>query len=364
MNALNKSRAYRVFVRDRNKALEKILQVNLRRIDRVIKSLHDGVLSIVDAAMASETLPGSVKMLEERISRLFMLAHLPVIDILRRQRASVYTLAYTGEAEAIGRGTGKKTVVDLPQSKLPSGELPGGGEMERRVEISIKRLEAKVLDAVRMGVVMQNSTKEMDERIRRAFPKEKRRKVVKKLKGPRLKEANKKKWVMPLGPRDGGSVSLTTGFIDDKAWSTMVSDYLGEEIPMYTFRGPEFFLLPDDMREPITPTYIWEIEKEVTQDFVDQVRKGQVDAARENGIKDFIWIAVIDDRTDDCCAWRDGLTTSEIKRELRGKHRNDECDAEVPPAHFNCRCDLAPVTDELIDQKPEGLGDFDTWLRN
>ena len=149
--------------------------------------------------------------------------------------------------------------------------------------------------------------------------------------------------------------SLLGGHIEQSAWEKLVSDYVSEEIFP---RGPL-----DIISSPgVTDAYAWELEKEVTQLFVDQVRRGEHEAAKDNGIPDFIWISVIDNVTDECCKWRDGLTVTEIETQLKGKHSNDKCQTIVPPAHFNCRCALAPLTDDLPSSPPPDLGDFEDWL--
>ena len=113
--------------------------------------------------------------------------------------------------------------------------------------------------------------------------------------------------------------------------------------------------------------YAWEYERDITNDFVYAVREGAIEAAKENGITDFVWIAVVDDKTDACCLWRDGLLTSEIEAKLKEHESEDEdCNLGgsglVPPLHFNCRCSLAPATD-AIPQKPEvDYASFDKWL--
>ena len=92
-----------------------------------------------------------------------------------------------------------------------------------------------------------------------------------------------------------------------------------------------------------------------------------MDAAQENGITDFVWIAVVDDKTDLCCLWRDGLLTSEIQAKL-SEHADDDAgcdlggDGLVPPLHFNCRCSIAPATDAVPKKPDVDYQSFDQWL--
>jgi hypothetical protein len=126
-------------------------------------------------------------------------------------------------------------------------------------------------------------------------------------------------------------------------------------------------------REPLRPElpegdkiYGWELEQQLTHDFVKSVRDGQIDAANVNGINEFIWIAIIDQRTCElCCEWRSGLTTSEIEKTLADNPElKEHCDVVVPPAHFNCRCGIAPVAIDLetTDIQTTDAKEFDDWL--
>jgi hypothetical protein len=162
-----------------------------------------------------------------------------------------------------------------------------------------------------------------------------------------------------------GAVTFSTGVIDPATWSDVIDDYFEQEIPGP--RGPYdkmvFFNVGDAGDVEFTERYEWELEQEMTQDFVEQVRSGQVDAANENGIEDFMWIAVIDRDTDECCSDRDGLSSGEIEAQLSsGELDPDECDATVPPGHFNCRCAPAPISNDLPEESPPDFGSFNDWL--
>jgi hypothetical protein len=109
--------------------------------------------------------------------------------------------------------------------------------------------------------------------------------------------------------------------------------------------------------------YTWEVEQELTEDFVQSVRSGEQEAAKAQGINDFMWIAILDKATDECCALRDGHSSSEIEDMLdQGKLDSEDCDAIVAPGHFNCRCQSAPMTDDLPERVEIDYGSFDDWL--
>lgn len=383
----NKATVYRTFINGRNLALEEILQKYLSRIDQIMRGLQLSAEEIALGLLGYQSRYGkdeTMERLEIRLRGLFNYAATKIVEEHERLRRSTYTLAYTGEIEALSRALNEPQKAALTRDKVNAEvivDMPGGGDVDSRIRYFLQKLRRKVIDAINLGLLKDEKPPEMADRIRSAFPRQKKVKRPKKqLKGPKLKEAKEKpKKKMPdfdsvfefaktlLPPtRKDPKVAMTTGFIDDSAWQDLVNDYLAKEIS--PLRGPDD-ILSLQIKSPTTgkleqvDRYVWELEKEITQDFVDRVRKGQVDAANDNGIKDFVWIAILDSDTDECCRWRDGKTTSEIKKLLRGSKSGDPCKATVPPAHFFCRCDIAPITGDLPD-KTEQLGDFETWLRD
>ena len=350
MQPASNSIRYRKFVADRNRALEEILNKYLTRIDKIIAGLEIVTKEIVSYSI--ERNQASMIYIDQRLSQAFSYAAGKVTELTKQLRADTYLLSYTGEVEAIARATGGPAKVDLPKSKLNDDtETPSGGTLQSRMSLYLSRLRRRVLDAIELGIVNSETSQEMSDRIESAFPMKRRMTKPKRVIKPRkISEAEP-----PTKKPD--TIAVTTGFIDDSSWDELVQDYIGRVIPS---RGVEDILTASVKGESIE-RYAWEVEQEITQDFIAKVRKGQIDAATENGVGDFIWIAVVDSKTDTCCLWRDGKTTKEIEKLLQGKHSDDRCKVSVPPAHFNCRCDVAPMVD-LPDTPPEDLGDFESWL--
>ena len=152
------------------------------------------------------------------------------------------------------------------------------------------------------------------------------------------------------------AVDFAMGFIDEAVWNEMVEFYKKEYVPTYQFRipkGAEDYWYKD-----------FELEQDLTHDFVKSVRDGTLAAAKENGITDMMWIAVIDAKTDECCTWRHGLSSSEIEDQLKGEHSDDDCEEIVPPAHYYCRCTIAPMVDSMSEAPESNQKEFDEWLNS
>lgn len=223
---------------------------------------------------------------------------------------------------------------------------------------------------------MNDEESEALGRIFKALPKKKRipaRAVLKKVK---VTEASRPKMKSRSEDESGISIGLTRGDnytfdFDQDTWNRVVHEYQNDYVPID--RSPENFI---NLKDPFTSIpikddipesdkiYAWELENEITNDFVKTVRDGQVSAANENGIDDFVWISILDDKTDECCQWRHGLLTGEIEDRLaKDDSLSEDCDAVVPPAHFNCRCTLAPASKDLQMVNNTDLNqEFDEWL--
>lgn len=352
MNSLRKSPRYTKFSQERNRALEAILNKKLVIVDSLIDRLKEDVLDVTASALLNKT--RCANEFVTRVNSLVLKTASDAVSVAMSIRRATYTLAYAGELEATARGLNKPLKASLTKEdvkKKLSLESPSGGNLADRIRFYFDRLGRRLTDAFELGRVLEEKPDEIVERVASAFPSTRPLIRPKPVLQKPVREAKP--------PTKRLEDFLVAGFIDDELWDEAVQSYVQDVVQIG--RGPEDTVKVNVGKEKVE-RYTWEVEKEIVEDFVQLVREGQVDGARENGIKDFVWIAVIDDRTDECCRWRDGLSTSEIARQLKGKHKNDDCDAVVPPAHFNCRCDLAPLTEEVPDEGREELGDFETWL--
>lgn len=278
-----------------------------------------------------------------------------ISDIIQGLRVKTFALSAAGEAEAIGQALNKKTRYELRPhilDKIKKSKSPSGYDFDRKIFMDLMKIKDKFKQ--KLYWTMLNSDQITDHEAAKylfsVLPKTKdlntRRRIIKPL---YMTEADQ-------DPKE----DFSSGYLDDETWDEILNDY---KTNIKVDRGPKDIAgIYQDPEE--TPYYTWELEQEVTQDFVTQVRSGQIEAANQNGITEFVWLAVVDDRTDDCCLWRDGLTTKEIEERLKTDHKNDECQVWTPPAHFNCRCQLAPATDDLPEVPASNEKDFEEWLNS
>jgi hypothetical protein len=295
-------------------------------------------------------------------------------ELHKRFKKLTFLLTYTSEVEAIALATGKPGVTKIDREKLNKAADAEGFEDRTYLEFlnnNFTLIRRKIMTALDQAFAGNLDKRRMFQRVLRALPKQKSVKRPKRIlkdqqltkivesdnncKDPQFKEAT---------PPTKAELSHQFGFIDDEAWEELVDEYMSEFIP--DFRDPGSIVDIFDKRKKATmdnTIFAWQQEQETVQDFVYQVRSAQVDAAKDQGITDYLWISIVDNKTDECCTWRDGLTTKEIERQLKSTRSGDECRAIVPPAHFNCRCALAPVTDDLPDTPPSNAGEFDKWLQ-
>ena len=287
---------------------------------------------------------------EQLIAAEFQKTAALVGGIFVRMKMFSYTLSVTGEAEAICQARDKSGNVHVSRDDTIEIAVSNadGENIGARIQYAFSKLTRRLLDAVQLSRLQRDSVAGMLERLDRAIPKGSFvKRMPKTLKS--IKEADR---VLKLAE---GKVDLSVGFIDDDAWREMVDYYLTEYVPTYQFRGPT----PDS-------DYFYkdfELEQDLTHEFVSAVRSGQNEAAKQNGIVDFQWIAVIDDRTcDDCCGAYgcgdfDGKSTSQVEKMTGGA-------TVVPPAHYNCRCTIAPLLDTMPDEPESNAKEFDEWLNS
>jgi len=271
-------------------------------------------------------------------------------------RARSYVLSRASEAEIIaqlspGRSVRSTITTDDVTTKAMADSM-AGGPMSQRLRLYLDRLRRRIVNQVQSAAMGNEKVDDFLFSVLHSFPRPKVMRRPPRALKPKLMEADGK-------PK----MDMAIGLIDDARWTDMLDAYKRDVIPR--FRGPEFIVnIPTTEKDT---WYVWEFERDLTNEFVKSVRTGQIAAANENGITDFVWIAVIDSKTDECCQWRDGLLISEIRERL-GDHRDEDeaCNIEgdnlTPPIHFNCRCTLAPAAENIPDKPDTGAKSFDEWL--
>jgi hypothetical protein len=364
----NQKKAYVNFRNDVDRALEVLLNKAQAEMTDMLRHAFTRVVEIVafrytmlgaDNLMSAKA-RHSLTMIDQEIDRLFQPFAHRVLQIMTKLKAQSYTLSLVGETEAIGRAMNQLMQFDVKHGQALQAAMKGrdGENPASRVQLAFDRIRRKVLDAVEMSMIQGEDTQATLERVLKALPKKRLiKKPKRQLKPIPLQEADKPE-----------KISLSQGFVSDEEWAQIVDDYMTEYVP--TGRGPEdVFDLPDPEGGPdLEERYGWKLEQEMTDGFVREVRHGQESAvaelAQKLGITDFVWIALVDDKTDECCTWRDGLTSKEIEAKLRGEHKDDECRVMVPPAHFNCRCTMAPMLKDMPEMEPSNAQDFEDWLNS
>ena len=385
------STAYRSWVKKRDRALEKIhIAAQLKASDEMRNALGQVLLQCKAQFHQLKVDHNSMDHLDHAIRMQFqeLVGHL--FKIMMDLRVGSFILATASEAEIIARVNKTKDVsLNINREKLNkvrSAAAMAGGESVKRLRMYLDRIRRKILSQAQTASMSADTVEDFLRSVVYAFPKRRRMSRPKRILKPQLMEAEPRfeigtgvdDWLKKYNQmRDQGASADEATFMLDQdaevAWAEMLSAYKSEFIPKW--REPEYIVdipIADPTIQATTGEgvwYAWEFERDMTNEFVQSVRDGQVDAAKENGITDFVWIAVVDSVTDACCLWRDGLLVSEIEEHLKAHRGEDaECGIDgnelVPPLHFNCRCSLAPATDSIPDKPDTGQADFETWLAN
>lgn len=348
---------YKTFVDDRNRALD-VMNANAQLdMSRILHTALEAVSGFVSHMILMGNLdPYSAKKASEAlngfITHQFTLVDPKIIGRIQRLRKSAYLLTVTSEFEALARATKKTAQVDSFNFKTQMNAQIGMNS-DHIVWPILLRLQGKIVQAFVSAVLAEKTGPEILQAVEKAYPP-----IQVYARPPRslkpisaFKEADQ-------DPKEKKEFDFYFDLTNDSDWDDAVQAYKDTELPPSRFDNAAQY-----NSDTGTMQYNWELEQDVTDNFVQSVRDGQVAAATELGVKDFVWVAVIDNKTCDvCCLPRAGKLTSEIETMLEsGDLDKDECDAVVPPAHPNCRCDIAPVANGDPVEGPDWKS-FDDWL--
>lgn len=382
---LSASKYYTKFVYDRDCALERLLTNSRLRTSDMMDKAFTQVLDRINHRYEHLSIldPTSLSWLDDDIDRIFKSLSVNIWLEVGELRKKVYMLAHVSEAQAISA-----SVNAIPKFKVDHYTLAAltnegfvGGAVLEVIAHNLNAVRRKVLTKVEECLLTEEPVATALYYAFKAFPRKMDPPKKSPLKKVKPREANTKpKFTISKDSGDAGVLDIAKGeftpFVwDQVTWDKMLEDYAKEYIKVD--RSPAAVY---SLKDPLTQEgikyddgiYAWEVEKEVTHDFVSQVRAGQIAAANDQGIKDFVVITVIDATTCEACCDGfgcvdfDGMKVSEIEDMTKNAF-------STPPYHFNCRCTLAPVAegDEDITGDLSGYEDwvadkkdFDTWLNS
>lgn len=354
---LSKSPRWRRFTTQRDQALERLLLKTRAKVSdefrRAMNLTRDEIERMYPQMTLGDIDPHTIYRLRELESRLD--SHFISVATLISQhwyqfRRQAFLLSFAAEQLAI-----INSGVDIPLKKINAGAVMTAtysntmlGDIPSRTYYTLSKIRREIMTKLDLSRILQDDLQTALKRALSAFPSPQflsQQRVFR-----RIKEASAK---------ESWDDRFDFDFMDPSEMEDLVNAYKEEFIPKW--RDPR----AGELEAPVSvgdhetyAVYPWELENEMTEDFVKQVRDGEHEAAKENGITDFVWVAVVDDRTDDDCLIRDGLLTSEIDETITDGLGSS------PPIHFNCRCRLVPATDDIPEVPESNEVEFNDWLNS
>lgn len=359
---------YKRWTKERDRALEQFhTNAQLQSSDEMRK-LFTGVLLAAKSYFQDIKASASADHFDHFIRDQFKQTAVSLWEITIALRIRSYLLSKAAEGEILAQVTPKQFTTRISKYDLQSKKADmaaAGGPLINRISLYLDKLRRRIVSTVQVAAMNSETVDIFLLRVLQSFPKS--RQVIRpdRILKPGLMEAddgfddqNQIPWGMrgAVGSAQKG-LGSAVDLIDEDAWNDMVDAYKAEFVPKW--RSPEFVVdLPTKEKDA---WYAWEFERDLTAEFVQSVRDGEIESAKENGIDDFVWIAIIDKATcDDCCGDYgctdfDGLLISEISEMTGGEVTS--C-----PAHFGCRCRLAPALENIPEKPDTEVHEFSDWL--
>lgn len=373
---------YRKWSNQRDEACEHLLDRTKQKSTAITDKAFIRVIEIVHARYATLSdhgIPSQHRITEMQfaINEVFHGAAQDIVHHAMILRRRAWMLAHVAEAVAVASIAKKEKPVLKASPHDVQRQDSIDPKLFYRVFHIFMKLRDRITHTVTKSVIQEEPLSVAIGRVFKVLPKRETMNSVRKLKRlTKVKEAAAPRDLEDQGPSAlmlGKNGQLMDWNFDPETWSKIQQEYNDESIPVDRSPANVFDIndpftdqkITDDIA-PGDAVYGWEVEQETTHDFVQAVRSGEVSAAKENGVDDFMWVAILDKKTcEQCCEWRDGLTSQEIAEKLdEDASLGDYCDAVVPPAHFNCRCKVAPVSDSLGDYEPDTDVELDGWLNS
>lgn len=340
---------YRRWVQQRDRALELLHHNAQARATDEMRNMLTDVLMLARSSfdhLKNPDHPLAIDHFQDQVTRFLRISSAKLFDIYNDLITKTYLLSKASETEIAAQLTLKSVPNKITKQELFEYEVEETlTPLHQRLQLYMDRLSRKIVTMAQTSALNAPDHEAFLTDILSAFPKTRSVVVPRRVLKP-LVEAEKKI-----------KVDASLDYIDEDTWQDMVADYKNKHIPKW--RSPEHVInIPTKEKEE---WYAWEFERDMTHEFVQAVRDGQISGAKDAGITDFVVISIIDNDTcEKCCNGLgcvnfDKHLVSEVVEMTNGEQ-------SVPPYHFNCRCTLAPATENIPAIPDDGSKSFEEWL--
>jgi hypothetical protein len=332
------------FKKNRDDALEEIHKNLLRSITNISAAYLDHIIDLSEMVFKSIkffTNDGRlhVEHLKQNISSIFARMAKEISDEMIKTNDLTMKFTAASELEYIARVKDKKGF-NIEFERLDPVKRE---QNESRVMLSLEKLKSKFMYEIERAYAQENS--DVKSALMNILPE--------------FKRLPKKKTLVRESDRFvfDKKTDMSQTFMSNEEWRDIEQLYKDEYIPRYRnykTRDGRFVRSDDDV-------YAWEVEQKATNEWLQSVKDGTNQAAKEAGVEDLLWIAFLDDKTRHEHERRDGLTSTEIEDKLKNDPAwKDDPYGSIGPSGFNCRCRSVPYIPEADDKK---AGDFSEWMQ-
>ena len=332
------------FKKDRDDALEEIHKNLLRSITNISAAYFDHIIDVSEMVFRSIkffTSDGRVNVehLKYNIASIFERMAKEISEEMIKTNHLTMKFTAASELEYIAR-VKDKTGLNLDFERLNPTKKE---QTTSRVMLSLEKIKSKFLYEIEREYAQENP--DVKSALLHILPEMKRLPKRNTLKRESDRFVFDKK------------TDMSQTFMSNEEWRDIEQLYKDEYIPRYRnykTRDGRFVRSDNDV-------YAWEMEQKATDEWLQSVKDGTNQAAKEAGVEDLLWIAFLDDRTRHEHERRDGLTSTEIEDKLKNDPAwKDDPYGSIAPSGFNCRCRSVPYIPEADDKK---AGDFSEWMQ-
>jgi hypothetical protein len=359
------SREYKKFISERDQTLERFRIKMNYRLSLRIKEFFDEALN--QAVLSYNTMGKHTWFTTASRHLIFGLKSYfnSLVPHLTEDLSAIITytinivtkLSYASGLEGIARMNGKLATIKDWRPEYDKSLFD-------KVSISVQALVNKINQEIERAYVGEEGSEELKMRLLKLLPETIMPKRV--LKNIRAIEAVDGRLVR--GKTAG--LSMTTDEMSDMEWNRVLREYMNREVlldvPDELSRHFRYYRPGESLpsyKHPSDEYYNWQIEQQSTQVYLDSIKNGEEKAAADMGVKDLMWVSVLDEKTRPEHAAKDGLTSTEIANKLEHEWKDFDDKGTVAPSGFNCRCRSVPFIPEKDQIESKDIyKEWGSWL--